>query len=53
MVAIGDIGLAILVLGVVMLVASLAPSSIKGDLRNVGGTLAIIGAIIYVLLIVL
>ncbi len=53
MIAIGDIGIVLIVLGIVMLCASIAPTSIKADLRNVGGVFLIVGAIIYVLILVL
>jgi hypothetical protein len=53
MVAIGDIGLVMLILGIVLLLFSIAPSPFKGDLRQVGWILAVLGAIVYVLLLVL
>ena len=49
MLAIGDVGLVVLVLGIVLLLVSIVPSSMKADLRNVGTILAILGAVIYIL----
>ena len=47
MLTIGDVGL--VVFGIVLLLVSIVPSSMKADLRIVGTILVILGAVLYIL----
>ena len=49
----GNIGLDILILGLVLLLASIIPSPLKADLRWVGLVVLVVGLVIFAILLLL